>query len=73
MNKYSGSIFIFGSEPAFENKFETVKPAISFGSRRSDGHLSKLRSTWWVGVGVSTYKIFIYCMKYTEFEASRLS
>jgi hypothetical protein len=73
MNKYSRSIFIFGSEPAFENAFETVKPAIFFRRRRSDGHVSKLRRTWWVGVGVSTYNILIYCMKYTEFEALIIS
>jgi hypothetical protein len=45
MNKYTRSIFILGSDPAFENKFETVKPAISFDRRRSDGHVSKLKRT----------------------------
>jgi hypothetical protein len=73
VNKYCRSIFIFGSVHAFENKLETVKPAIFFGRRSSDGHVSKLRRTWWVGFGVSTYNIFISSMKYTEFEALRIS
>jgi hypothetical protein len=73
MNKYTISIFILGSETAIENTFETVKPAIFFRRRRSDDHVSKLRRTWWVWVGVSTYNIFIYCMKYTEFEALIIS
>jgi hypothetical protein len=40
-------------DPAFENKFETVKPAISFDRRPIDSHVSKLRRTLGGG-GVST-------------------
>jgi hypothetical protein len=51
MNRYTRSIFKLGSNPAFENKFETVKPAISFGRKRSDGDVSKLRRTLGRGRG----------------------